>query len=152
MPLEQTRPDAACPACQAPQPYETDSTTGAPMIQYRLHGLIDRAADQGVLSHLLAIAALRNEHDHAFLIPGADIRLDDGTEREVDLFGIIDGTVVAGEAKTSPTGFDESDIEGRCGTLLRAWRRHPHDDRSRADSRGDHQPSQTAHTPSRTWA
>ena len=111
VPLEQTQPDATCPACQAPQLYEVDPRSGAPLIQYRLHGLIDRAADQGVLSHLLAIAALCSKHEHTFLIPGANIQFVDGTEREVDLFGIVDGTVVAGEAKTSPTGFDESDIE-----------------------------------------
>ena len=109
--LDQTQPDAACPACQAPQPYEVDTRSGAPQTQYRLHGLIDRAADQGVLSHLLAIAALRKEHDRTFLIPGADIWFADDTQREIDLFGIFNGTVVAGEAKTSPTGFEKSDIE-----------------------------------------
>lgn len=109
--LSQTQPDGACPACQASQPYELDANSGAAQIQYRLHGLIDRAADQGVLPHLLAIAALRREHDGTFLIPGVDVSLADDTRREVDLFGIFDGTVVAGEAKTSPVGFEESDIE-----------------------------------------
>ena len=109
--LSETAPEGACPACQAAQPYEVDSTSGAPQLQYRLHGLIDRAADQGVLPHLLAIAALRREHDHTFLIPGADVRLADDTLREVDLFGTYNGTVVAGEAKTSPIGFEDAEIE-----------------------------------------
>ena len=108
--LSDTAPEGACPACQAAQPYEVDSTTGAPQLQYRLHGLIDRAADQGVLPHLLAIAALREEYDRTFLIPGADVRFGDDTLREVDLFGTYNGTVVAGEAKTSPTGLEDTDI------------------------------------------
>ena len=109
--LGETAPEGACPACQAAQPYEVDLTSGAPQLQYRLHALIDRAADQGVLPHLLAIAALREEHDHTFLIPGADVRLGDDTLREVDLFGTHNSQVVAGEAKTSPTGFEDADIE-----------------------------------------
>ena len=109
--LSESAPEGACPACQAAQPYEVDPTSGAPQLQYRLHALIDRAADQGVLPHLLAIAALRQEHDHTFLIPGADVRLGDDTLREVDLFGTHKGTVVAGEAKTSPSGFEDADIE-----------------------------------------
>ena len=113
--LDQTQPNAACPACQAPQPYVVDPRSGAPQIQYRLNGLIDRAADQGVLPHLLAIAALRKEHEQSFLIPGANICFADDTKREVDLFGIFDGMVVAGEAKTSPTGFEKSDIEADVG-------------------------------------
>ena len=108
--LSETAPEGACPACQAAQPYEVDSISGAPQLQYRLHGLIDRAADQGVLPHLLAIAVLRREHDRTFLIPGADVRLADDTLREVDLFGTYNGTVVAGEAKTSPIGFEDADI------------------------------------------
>lgn len=109
--LSETAPESECPACQAAQPYEVDSTSGAPQLQYRLHALIDRAADQGVLPHLLAIAALREEHDHTFLIPGANVLLGDDTLREVDLFGTHKGTVVAGEAKTSPTGFEDADLE-----------------------------------------
>ena len=58
-----------------------------------------------------AIVALRREHDHTFLIPGADVRLADDTLREVDLFGTYNSTVVAGEAKTSPIGFEDADIE-----------------------------------------
>ena len=113
--LSQTKPQGACPACQAAQPYEVDADSGAPELHYRLHGLIDRAADQGVLSHLLAIAVLRKEHDLTFLIPGADVCLADETRREVDLFGVFNGIVVAGEAKTSPIGFEESDIEADIG-------------------------------------
>lgn len=113
--LSQTSPQGACPACQAPQPYEVDLRSGAPELHYRLHGLIDRAADQGVLPHLLAIAALRRQHDRTFLVPGADVWLADGTHREVDLFGVFNGVVVAGEAKTSPIGFEDSDIEADVG-------------------------------------
>ena len=113
--LDQTQPEGVCPSCQAAQPYEVDASSGAAQLQYRLHGLIDRAADQGVLSHLLAIAALRGEDDRTFLIPGADIWLADETRREVDLFGIFGGTVVAGEAKTSPVGFEDADLEADIG-------------------------------------
>ena len=113
--LNQTQSEGVCPACQAVQPYELDPSGGAAQLQYRLHGLIDRAADQGVLPHLLAIAALRRENDRTFLIPGADVEFADGTRREVDLFGVFDGTVVAGEAKTSGVGFEESDIKADVG-------------------------------------
>ena len=37
--------------------------------------------------------------------------LADDTLREVDLFGVFNSTVVAGEAKTSPNGFDNADTE-----------------------------------------
>ena len=114
VPLEQTQPEGACPACLAAQPYELDDG-GAPELQYRLNGLIDRAADQGVLPHLMAIAALRKENERTFLIPGADVVLANGTAREVDLFGTFNGAVVAGEAKTSPAGFENSDIEADIG-------------------------------------
>lgn len=110
VPMGQTQPTSLCPACQAPQPYETDKD-GAPVLQYRLHALIDHAADQGVLPHVMAIAALSKHDEGTFLIPGADVEFSDGTRREVDLFGIHDGTVVAGEAKTSPTGLEKSDLE-----------------------------------------
>lgn len=110
VPLDLTQPEGACPACRAAQPYQLDEVD-APELQYRLNGLIDRAADQGVLPHLLAIAALRKRHGDTFLIPGADVVFADGTRREVDLFGIHDGKVVAGEAKNSATGFDEAETE-----------------------------------------
>ena len=110
VPMEQTQPTSICPACQAPQPYETNGY-GAPVLQYRLHALIDHAADQGVLPHVMAIAALSKHDEGTFLIPGADVEFPDGARREVDLFGIHNGTVVAGEAKTSPTGLEKSDLE-----------------------------------------
>ena len=112
--MEQTQPKSICPACQAPQPYEVDDDD-APAIQYRLQALIDHAADQGVLPHVMAIAALRKRHERTFLIPGADVEFADGPPREVDLFGIHDGSVVSGEAKTSPAGHDVADLEADIG-------------------------------------
>ena len=111
VPLAESQPEGTCPACQATQPYMQHPDSGAPQIQYRLHGLIDRAEDQGVLTHLLAIAALGEKHDHCHLLPGAILPNEGQPHREVDIFGIVDGKVVAGEAKNKPSGFQESDLD-----------------------------------------
>ena len=100
-----------CPACEAPQAFETGSTHGAPDICYRLNGLADRASDQGVVTQLLAIAVLRNQDQRVCVIPGAEIILNDGTPAEVDLFGMFDGMIVAGEAKNRASEFEHQDLE-----------------------------------------
>ncbi len=107
--LEQAFAAPTCPACGASQPYKVNASTGVPEMHYRLGALIDRAADQGVVSHLLAIAVLEEAYERSFLIPGASIWFSDGTEREVDLYGVCDSMVVAGEAKTSPRSFSDDD-------------------------------------------
>lgn len=72
--------------------------------------MIDLASDQGVLPHLLAIAALRKRSSDSFILPGVNVTFDDGAKNEVDLFGIHSGKVIAGEVKTSATAFDEEQI------------------------------------------
>ena len=111
VPLAETRPEGTCPACQAAQPYSKHPDSGAPQLQYRLNGLIDRAEDQGVLTHLLAIAVLDEEHEHTYLLPGVILPFEGQPPREADIFGVVDGKVLAGEAKNSPGGFEESDLD-----------------------------------------
>ena len=54
---------------------------------YRLNSLVDRANDQGVLPHLLAIAALGNG-DSTYIVPGVSAVLTGNQAVEVDLFGM----------------------------------------------------------------
>ena len=105
VPLDQSQSAPTCPACRASQPFKINNNTGVPEIHYRLEAQIDRAADQGVLSHLLAVAVLEQAHEHVFIIPGATLDFADSSQREIDLFGARGGIVVAGEAKTDPKGF-----------------------------------------------
>jgi len=76
---------------------------------------VDRAADQGIIPHLFADAVLTAEDPQTFLLQGVDVTFEDGRTREVDLYGITAGKVVAGEAKTDTAEFTpgqlESDIE-----------------------------------------
>ena len=98
-----------------------------------------------MLPRLLAIAALREEHDRTFLIPGADVRLADGTLREVDLFGTCNSAVVAGEAKTSPVGFRRHRRRHR--TLRRSRSLRTPDGRNRRNRLWDGRTS----PPDRAW-
>ena len=84
-------------------------------MHYRLNARVDRAADQGVIPHLFADAVLTADDPQTFLLHGVDVTFEDGTNKEVDLYGITAGNVVAGEAKTNPADFTPnqlvSDIE-----------------------------------------
>jgi hypothetical protein len=108
VPFRHTTPSARCSGCESPGQYEY-STAGV-TTYYRLNSLIDLASDQGVLPHLLAIAALRKQSSDTFIFPGVNVTFDDGAKKEVDLFGIHDGKVIAGEVKTSAAEFDEERI------------------------------------------
>ena len=101
--LEHVTPTANCPGCRSQQSYvrSDDSLT----VYYRLSTLIDLASDQGVLPHLVAVAALRREAAATDVIPGVNVQFADSTQEEVDLFGVHDGKVVAGEVKTSAADF-----------------------------------------------
>lgn len=103
-----TTPSASCPGCESSEQYDS-SPTGI-TTYYRLNSLIDLASDQGVLPHLLAIAALRKGSSDTFILPGVDVTFDNGTKREVDLFGVHGGKVIAGEVKTSAAEFTEEQI------------------------------------------
>ena len=109
VPLPQTGPEPRCPACGAT--HTTFEPANGPQLHYRLNALVDRAADQGVIPHLFADAILTNQNPQTFLLPGIDLTFGDNTKKEVDLYGITDGKVVAGEAKTNPAWFDPEQLE-----------------------------------------
>lgn len=101
--------DARCPGCRGSQQYEATST--GPTVVYRLNALIDRASDQGVLPHLMAIAVLQRTDANVSLRPGTDVSFPDGTKAEVDLFGLVAGAVVSGEVKTSGGEFTPEQLK-----------------------------------------
>jgi hypothetical protein len=106
--LTHTTSQPLCPACGASQQY---AGSGQPMLYYRLNPVIDRASDHGVIPHLVAIAALKQRSAHTFVLPGVDVVFSDGTKNEVDLYGVHDGLIVVGEAKTSAKDFTPEQIE-----------------------------------------
>ena len=108
VPLSQTRPEPRCPACGAT--HTSFAPANSPELYYRLNALVDRAADQGVIPHLFAAAVLTNQDPGTFLLPGIDLILPDGAKREVDLYGITGGKIVAGEAKTNPAWFNPKQL------------------------------------------
>ena len=118
VPLPEATPEPQCPACGATstrfEPAGGNPDKG-PEMHYRLNARVDRAADQGIIPHLFADAVLTAEDPQTFLLDGVDVTFADESTREVDLYGITGGKVVAGEAKTNPEAFSseqlESDIE-----------------------------------------
>lgn len=109
VPLPQTGPEPRCTACGAT--HTTFEPANGPQLHYRLNALVDRAADQGVIPHLFADAILTNQNPQTFLLAGVDLTFGDNTEKEVDLYGITGGKVVAGEAKTNPAWFNPEQLE-----------------------------------------
>ena len=109
IPIQTASPDPQCPACGATgQTYEPK---GDPELHYRLNSLVDRAADQGIIPHLYAVAQLQASNSLTHLLPGVKFTLSDGTSGEVDLYGVHEGSVVAGEAKTKAEEFTEEQIK-----------------------------------------
>jgi hypothetical protein len=102
---------ARCPGCASPAAF---SRTGATTtVAYRLDSRIDRASDQGVIPHLLTTAALARRFNEAHLLPGVDVWFEtEEQKKEVDLYGICDAKVVAGEVKQSGTQFTAEQVEG----------------------------------------
>lgn len=100
--------DARCPGCRRTENYEQTKT--GPTIFYRLNALIDRASDQGVLPHLLAIAVLQRHDGQSRVLPGVDLEFSEGTRSEVDLFGVFEGRVIAGEVKTNGNDFGREQL------------------------------------------
>lgn len=101
-----TRGPAICGGCQSPQSYTLAKTT--PKVVYRLDALVDRASDQGVLPHLLVIAALTAQDPDSSLLPGANVTFSDSPDEdgpEVDIFGVHQARVLAGEVKTKAVDF-----------------------------------------------
>lgn len=108
---QHARGQARCPGCGSAASYSRGNTSVE--IAYRLDSRIDRAADQGVLAHLLTIAALREKYINVHLLPGVDVWFPGATQKkEFDLYGICDGKVAGGEVKQSAKDFDEDQVRG----------------------------------------
>jgi hypothetical protein len=99
---------AECPGCRTPQAYKR-TPTGI-TVYYRLNSLIDLASDQGVLPHLLAVAALTRKSPDTDIIPGLNVKFADQTSKEIDLFGVHGGMVLGGEVKASASEFTQERI------------------------------------------
>jgi hypothetical protein len=101
-----TRGPAICAGCQSPQRYTLAKAT--PKVVYRLDALVDRASDQGVLPHLLVVAALTAQASDSSLLPGVNLTFPhspDKDDPEVDIFGVHQARVLAGEVKTKAADF-----------------------------------------------
>jgi hypothetical protein len=101
-----TRGAAICGGCQSPQRYTLKKAT--PKVVYRLDALVDLASDQGVLPHLLVIATLTVQDPDSSLLPGVNLPFPDSPgedDPEVDIFGVHQARVLAGEVKTKAQHF-----------------------------------------------
>lgn len=108
IPLDQTTGSPQCPGCGTVSTYQAG---GAPTaVHYRLDSFTDRASDNGLLPHLLVIAELCRRKPRSHFLPGTDVTFEDGTQEEVDIFGIWDGKVLSGEVKTSASEFNEAQL------------------------------------------
>jgi len=107
-----------CPACLTPGALTARGGTD-PTMFYRLDGLIDTLADQGVLPHLVAMAALQRDHERVWLRPGTLLKLGP-KEHEVDILGFIDEDLLYGEVKSEGFRLTNKEIDDDlpiCATL-----------------------------------
>jgi hypothetical protein len=109
VPLPAATGQASCPGCASPATYDIGSSL---TVCYRLDSYLDQLSDQGVLPHLLAVAALTRQGRESFFLPGVNLRFGANAEdrAEADLFGIRDGQILCGEVKTSAAAFTEDQI------------------------------------------
>jgi hypothetical protein len=105
--IDHVTDDARCPSCRTPQKFNV--AEGNVRVFYRLNGLFDLASDQGVLPHLLAIEALKRLRRDTHALAGVAFRTAAG-EGEVDIYGISEGRVVAGEVKTRAIEFTDNEV------------------------------------------
>jgi hypothetical protein len=107
--MHATTGHATCPGCSAPASYAVGSSL---TVYYRLDSYLDRLSDQGVLPHLLTVAALARRAKASFFLPGTNLWFGSGErpDAEADVFGILDGKVLTGEVKTSAAEFTEEQI------------------------------------------
>ncbi len=82
-------------------------TTGEPVLEYGLNSLVDRAADQDCLGHLLVQDWIREHLSSVWSVPGAELRREGGSTREVDVLAISRSDLIVGEVKTSSRAFTE---------------------------------------------
>jgi hypothetical protein len=110
VPLLATEDMARCPGCSAENSYTVAPAGDTLAVQYRLNALVDRAADQGVIPHLLVEAAVCGTAGRGFLIPGLNLVFKDGGRNEVDVFGVLDARMLSGEVKTKASEFNIGQI------------------------------------------
>ncbi len=99
-----------CRGCGTVQGYTADSKSSALSIFYRLDTYVDRASDQGVLPHLLVVAALARRQPRSWVLPSVELSFANGCKAEADIFGVHDSRVVVGEVKTSASEFSPEQI------------------------------------------
>ncbi len=109
VPLDQTTRTPQCPGCGAVSAYQSRAAHAA--VHYRLDSFTDRASDNGLLPHLLVIAELCRRKPRSHFLPGTDVTFEDGTQEEVDIFGVWDGKVLSGEVKTSASEFTQAQLQ-----------------------------------------
>ncbi|MEU8843739.1 hypothetical protein AB0D97_32225 [Streptomyces roseus] len=71
IPLHATGGRAVSPACSAPALYLRANNNKAVEVVHRRTAFIDRAVDNGVLRHLLVIAALQDIAPSTYLLPAS---------------------------------------------------------------------------------
>jgi hypothetical protein len=102
-PMDASRHSASCPGCHSGQQYVMKSRTLK--VVYRLNSLVDRASDNGVIGHVLAVGALRQRAETCHVVPGVEVAVGDQPKAELDLLGYVDDQVVAGEIKLTGRQF-----------------------------------------------
>ena len=102
---------AMCAACGAAAEYTVVKKDLC--IYYRLNAFVDRIVDQGVLPHLHVVAELYRRAPRSHLLTGEKVRFAEtvGDAPEVDIVGLFDGRVLAGEVKTFAAQFTERQVE-----------------------------------------
>ncbi|GAA4746088.1 hypothetical protein GCM10023350_33530 [Nocardioides endophyticus] len=107
--LESLTAGTQCPGCGASARV---TTTGHGVeCFYRLDAFADRCSDQGVVAHAAIGEVLTRDASFSALHLRVDVTWPDGTPEEVDLFGFLDASVVAGEVKSSAASFTQDQIE-----------------------------------------
>lgn len=100
---------AQCPGCRASTRYT--STDIGLILLYRLNSFLDLASDQGVIPHLLVIAALNKRDSHTHLLGGVLATFQEGTDNEIDVLGVHAQRFIAGEVKTKARDFTPAQLE-----------------------------------------
>ncbi|MFD7656019.1 hypothetical protein ACFV4N_18780 [Actinosynnema sp. NPDC059797] len=100
---------ATCPGCRASTTYAAghDGVT----LHYRLNTFIDLASDQGVLPHLLVIAALTAKNPQTNMLGGVLATFPDRNVNEIDVLGIHAQEFLAGEVKAKARDFTRQQLE-----------------------------------------
>jgi DNA-binding Lrp family transcriptional regulator len=108
--LSSARAGMPCPGCGGAAAFVVRPERGETALHYRLNALVDRASEQGVMSHLIGAAVLSQTFSGIFVMPGANLTLSGGEPTEVDLLTLWDGRIGCGEAKLTAKWFTEVQI------------------------------------------